>query len=210
MKFVGILSVILVIVFSSTSQAKDENKLIVEIFIESLCKFSKKFITGVFASGYPSVKDIIIVIFYPYGKVIRSRNLDDEWEYDCQHGIVECVTNTKQSCGLDMIGNDQDRKVKFMTCAMGSNNLTHCSKHSNLNHDDIVKCSEGPRGEELQKKAAEETEKVMPKSDQVPTVIFGGNYSEDNSMSAMHNFSETCKRIYEETFGEKGEENKKY
>lgn len=205
MKFIGILSVfVIVAILSSTSQAySTDEKLVVEIFIESFCKYSKKFITQTFGPVYASVKDKIDVEFYPYGKASRSLNDEDEWEFNCQHGTIECVNNTKQSCALDVIGDNQDRQVEFMRCAMGEKTLTQCSDLLKINKDTVETCASGERGIELQHKAAEESEKVIPKSGKVPTIVFQRIYSEDNSMAAMADFKATCIRLYEENFGKK-------
>lgn len=203
MKFVGVLSALLIIALSSTSQADTQDqKLLVEIFVESFCKYSKKFMVINFCPAYAAVRDRIDVQFYPYGKASRSKNDDDEWEFNCQHGTIECINNTKQSCGLDVIGEHQDRQVEFMCCTMGDKTLTQCCDLLKINKNAVEVCASGSRGDELQKLAAEETEKVMPKSNQVPTVVFNRKYSEPNSMAALNDFKEAFDRIYKEIFGD--------
>lgn len=208
MKFAVILSTVLFIVLSPETEARrgrDDKKLLVEIFIESLCRYSKKFIVENFYPAYSALSDRIDVEFYPYGKAERTQNEYDEWEFQCQHGTLECINNAKQSCGLDFIGDDQDRQVEFIFCTMSANSFSQCCDLLGLNKQAIEECAVGPRGEELQKEAAEETEKVMFKSGQVPTIVFNKVYNEDNSMAALGSFEEAFNRIYEETFGPKDE-----
>lgn len=38
--------------------------------------------------------------------------------FHCQHGPAECTGNRIQSCVLDALNDDQDAKVKFVTCQM--------------------------------------------------------------------------------------------
>lgn len=200
MKLFGILSGVLLVAFVSTSQAERHgDKCLVEIFIESFCKFSKRFIVENFCPAYNNVKNQIEVEFYPYGKAIRTRNDDDEIEIQCQHGEIECVNNTKQSCALDLIGDDQDRQVDFICCSMADKTLKHCTDLLNLDKKKIEECAAGERGDVLQRSAADETDNVMPQANQVPVVVFNGIYTEDNSMSALHNFTEAVERICNES-----------
>lgn len=38
--------------------------------------------------------------------------------FECQHGPGECFGNVLQSCVLDILNGDQDKKVQFVACQM--------------------------------------------------------------------------------------------
>lgn len=38
--------------------------------------------------------------------------------FECQHGPGECFGNVLQSCVLDVLNKDQDKKVQFVACQM--------------------------------------------------------------------------------------------
>lgn len=63
---------------------------------------------------------ILNIIFFNFFSASDQSEKNGE-EFYCQHGPAECTGNRIQSCVLDALNNDQDAKVKFVTCQMKRN-----------------------------------------------------------------------------------------
>lgn len=185
MKFFDIL-VTLIVVLSST-EASD--KLQVGIYIESMCGYSKQFITSNFRQAYDSIKDDTEITFYTHGK--SSSFIDDEGNivFTCQHGAQECFLNRVQTCALQRIGRNQDLQVAFIICAMGDRNTyEQCVEEAGLDQQDIEDCATGPSGIPLQLEMEKASAAVIGNSTHVPTITFDGKYVEEEFGRSLSDF----------------------
>lgn len=131
--------------------------------------------------------------------IIQSENNGES--FFCQHGPAECTANRMQSCALDALNEDQDAKVKFVTCQMDWNaeytgqkveifrliitvdvneirfilfsNQFQCANQSNISYVDVQKCLNGSEGIELQLQAEKETHLIRkPYPRFIPTIVY--------------------------------------
>lgn len=87
MKLIKFLAVFLVLFSASAT-----DKITFDVYIESMCKYSRRFVEfGLSPEVYNEVKDKIILRFFPCGKSSHSPGEDGKEVFECQHGELECV-----------------------------------------------------------------------------------------------------------------------
>lgn len=177
-------------VMLTTSQA--EAKLHIDIYIESLCRFSQQFMSDQFRPAYDeSIKHDIDVNFFPFGKSKSFLNDEGEVEFKCQHGPAECKRNKFQSCGLYQIGDNQDLQVEFIICTMNATSTyLQCADALALNRMDIEACVAGPLGNELQLKMENASAAIISETNHVPTITYNREYDSTDFFASMASFKE--------------------
>lgn len=176
--------------------AKAEEKLLIEIFIESFCTYSKQFICNQFRPAYENIKNEVVVRFYTFGKSKSFINEKGEIEFECQHGEKECEWNKIQTCGLDKIGANQDLQAQFIICTMCSLNKAECVESLDLSFDDIQTCANGTLGTELQLKM-EEASAIIKTAGHVPLIKFDGDYNVALFYKALDGIEEVVQSLIE-------------
>lgn len=169
-------------------------KLKVEIYIESECKYSKKFIQEQIFPFYDELKEKVDLIFIPFGKS-RSVLKNSKIEFKCQHGPPECLNNMIMSCVLDSIPDNKNLQMKFIACSMGyEKTKIHCAKEVGFSEDKVKNCLTNGEGIKLQLEAEKITEPIVKASGHVPTIVFNGNYDETENIQAVVNFLNAVER----------------
>ncbi|XP_031622561.1 GILT-like protein 1 [Contarinia nasturtii] len=174
-------------------------KLHIAIYYESMCPDSVDFLTNQFAPAYDSLKNHIDVLFVPFGK---SESENNGQIFFCQHGPAECTGNKMQSCVLDSLNEDQDSKSKFVTCQMKTNaeyTGQNCARTVNVSYADVEKCSNGPKGVELQLNAEKETHLISkPYPSFIPTIVFSKQYDRSKQRRSLKEFKKlVCEELKE-------------
>jgi interferon gamma-inducible protein 30 len=172
------------------------DKLRIDIFIESECPYSIKFIQEQVKANYELIKDDVKITYIPFGKAKSFKNESGTF-FECQHGPVECHNNLYQSCGLDIIGTaNMDRQTKFIICAMNSQKSEeNCNDENELKGHEIEACINGSRGTELQLAAERMTNPIIQQqSHHVPTITFEGIFNEEDDSAALGDFYQTVQR----------------
>lgn len=103
-------------------------------------------------------------------------------KFKCQHGERECRNNKLISCALNLIGNNQDKQVEFVTCvaypvsSSSHKSYKECAEVVDLNFEDVEACANGELGTKLQLELEKES-KVVEECGHIPTLTFDGEYN---------------------------------
>lgn len=117
----------------------------VDIFYESLCPDSIRFIADQLRPNYPELKQHLQINFIPFGK--SSSFLNEETgqvEFKCQHGPEECLGNKVQGCVLSKLA-DQDSQVNYVSCQMrpgAARDHQQCVVEAGLAWEEIYACTQ--------------------------------------------------------------------
>ncbi|KAG8236601.1 hypothetical protein J437_LFUL016850 [Ladona fulva] len=165
----------------------------VTVYYETLCPDSVKFITKQLFPTWEKMKKYMEVEFVPYGNSNTTEN-----DFVCQHGPDECTGNKLQACALSHL-TDQDQKMKFVNCFMGSSNVkssTECATLINFDARKIEDCANSTEGYDALKKLGDKTKNLSPPLKSVPTVVFNNKPAEADQEKITANFMEAlCMRI---------------
>lgn len=193
MKLLVIFSITVAIL--ATSHA-GEKKILIDIYVEYSCPYSKEFITNQLAPAYNGIKDDFDLNFYTMGKSTSFENENGEVEFRCQHGPRECEGNKLQTCGLNQIGKkNQDKQTDFMVCTMGiERTFEECCEYLGLDFSDIEACKTSRKGTELQLEVEKATAPALKKHEHVPLVIFDSKFDENELSASLLDFKGLCLR----------------
>lgn len=170
------------------------SKLIIDVYIESECPYSKKFVQEQVKPDYEQIKDDVSLQFIPFGKSHSVRN-DSSISFVCQHGSFECESNLFQSCGLSLIGSDMDRQTNFIICAMDYKvSRVKCAGDAGLQMKEVTECMESGVGTHLQLDAEKLTAPIIGQSTHVPTIVFNGEFNSADDDEANTDFLSAVKR----------------
>lgn len=170
--FLTILSISLFI-FHSDAAPNNYTKVNVSLYFESLCPFCGNFIVNqlgkVFETDLISIVNLRLI---PWGNARRVTN--SSWT--CQHGPDECLLNTVEACAINLW---PDPKVHFkliqcierLTLDGKQIFWPSCLEQQHLNQELMNHCYNSTTGNDLQLKAAYETERLQPPHRFVPWVI---------------------------------------
>ncbi|XP_011874174.1 PREDICTED: uncharacterized protein LOC105565520 [Vollenhovia emeryi] len=189
----------------SNAQSVDgeSNKTVVnvEVYYESLCSDSMRWIANQLVPSYPQLKNHIHITFVPYGKATHSRESETgPWQFMCQHGPAECRGNKAQACAIHSIQsseaaeNQQTLMVDLVNCAMSigdmPNAFSQCAHDAGLSEvtrKSIDDCIASPLANELLAVNGDKTAALEPPLRFVPTIVINGVYSKENQDEALRN-----------------------
>ncbi|XP_064477188.1 gamma-interferon-inducible lysosomal thiol reductase-like [Ornithodoros turicata] len=146
-----------------TACVEPGTKVLVEVFYESYCPDSKRFVLEQLNSTYPELSSIIELDLVPYGKASRTL-LPNGWSaFECQHGEQECYGNLLQSCAIHFYP-DPKRHLPFIACMFNSRSPNSaylpCRRSAGFEDDVLDQCNRGKQGNDLQVQYAKQTESV--------------------------------------------------
>ncbi|XP_011311094.1 gamma-interferon-inducible lysosomal thiol reductase [Fopius arisanus] len=198
-----VVSVFLVLCASRTEAFCNSSPCItVDVYYESLCPDSVRFIVNQLATSYDGLKDHLDINLVPYGKAIHRRDENGKWLFSCQHGAAECRGNKAQACALNSILNSSDNfdnkqslAISLVECVMSSSNaataVPRCTVNVGLNPDmrkTINDCVESTDGDRLLVAHGDKTHSLNPPLTFVPTIVLDNVYSSANQNAALVNF----------------------
>ncbi|XP_023025307.2 gamma-interferon-inducible lysosomal thiol reductase-like protein [Leptinotarsa decemlineata] len=181
--FVSLLSALLVF----ENHAKN---LTVSVYYECLCPHSVDFFKDQLSPGYKVLKDKVKVDLIPFGKANITKE-GDKYIFTCQHQEAECYGNKVHACALNLALGDYG--IKFAMCAMASPDatddkyLTKCAANNSISWDEIQKCMESGKGDQLLVDYGNRTHSLKPKLTGVPTVTFDNEYIETLNRISKNN-----------------------
>lgn len=157
-----------------------EEKVKLDIYYETLCPSSAKFIVEnlpkLFDSGLIHVTHLKL---FPYG----NANVFNGTIY-CQHGQLECLLNTVQACAIDVWPN-LNEYFPFVNCMENVvlesfvykrtyPQWEKCFEKLKLEPKPVTDCLKSARGKELEFLYANETIALQPPQTYVPWVVVDG------------------------------------
>lgn len=183
--FVVIASAVLLTVFcvplASAQESEvtfEQPKYIFVTYIESLCRFSAKFIREQLAPNYDIIKEFVTVYMHSCGKIEITTMRDGSIEAVCQHGDEECWGNKLQNCAMHLIPEEADR-VSFINCTMWNITLpidySECSKAVGVDYNDLIECANSTLGDALLQKCHDDSADYFAESHKVPVCVWGNS-----------------------------------
>jgi interferon gamma-inducible protein 30 len=191
----------------SSSVFAEIDRVIVGIYVESLCVYCKQYLEEQVMPTYELLKDYIDLNVVVFGNTmidVANRSLD------CQHGVAECDANAYHGCTRDVYS-DTGRYLPFTACLfqtlpMGySNNefgreaYADCARRSALDWNALVTCRlDENHVWKLQQRAWKET----PSDHQyVPWAVVDGRHIDQEDEDLMASVCDAIKtrRQYDDT-----------
>ncbi|XP_014206857.1 GILT-like protein C02D5.2 [Copidosoma floridanum] len=174
-------------------------QILVNVYYEALCPDSRNFILKQLVPTFNSIEDYIELQLIPYGKA-KTRIIENDFEFECQHGPVECEANIYHACTVNKIS-DSRKQLKLIACMIKDN--THPSQDfvscgSTLpEYESIKSCAQSTEGRRLLSKFGQVTDELEPKVSFIPTITFDNEKNnESNLIPALKNLKhEICKRL---------------
>ncbi|ESO86102.1 hypothetical protein LOTGIDRAFT_235669 [Lottia gigantea] len=171
--------------------AADAPKVKVDLYYESLCPYCRAFIAKQLWPTYEKVKDIMDITLIPFGNAYK-KNKNGTLSFSCQHGPNECIGNVIEACAIEHIKNF-DEYFPYITCmekdiVFGPEKSARmCAVNTTLPLADILTCSKGREGLNLEDQAANRTNSLIPKKKYVPWVVLNGEHTQKISNRALSN-----------------------
>jgi hypothetical protein len=177
----------------STSLAQ---KVPVYVYYESLCPDSQAFIINQLYPTMQQMKNYVYLNLIPFGRSTYSTSGADV-NFQCKHGPNECYGNKVQACAIDHIQVDsfQNENTKesltlsYIHCLMSKTNnfpdaiypTRRCADEVQVKNPDVIEqCANSTEGSKLLQKMGEETNKLDPPLDGVPTITIKTNKFDSN------------------------------
>jgi len=156
-------------------------KVKIDIYYESLCPDSIRFINEQLAPLYNDFKKHLDVTFVPFGKSNSLQTSPEApIEFECQHGPDECFGNKVQGCMLARIP-DQDSKFDYISCQMVTGaDRTHreCVEAFGMSWEEIAQCAASDFATNQQLEYERISTPVIQHFNWVPTVVYNGQITD--------------------------------
>ncbi|XP_054161824.1 gamma-interferon-inducible lysosomal thiol reductase-like [Oppia nitens] len=176
-----------VCLFQTVIADYDNQKVNIDVYYESLCPDCLQFITGQLVPTYTKLNNIMNVQLFPYGWAHTKRvNHSDgtyDLEFNCQHGVRECVGNWIHSCVLD--SEPIDKSIEIIGCIMASKSHANpdvaaeeCAKVHQYDWPAVKDCAAGPLARGLSAKTGQRFLALKPKPNYVHWIVVNGVHTE--------------------------------
>ncbi|XP_023329243.1 gamma-interferon-inducible lysosomal thiol reductase isoform X2 [Eurytemora carolleeae] len=132
-------------------EAQEKESVRVDVYYECLCPDSRHFVVHQLFPAWSLLKEIMEVNLIPYGKA-SSKKSGDLYEFQCQHGPVECTGNTYHACVAKT--SKPEISLLYVKC-MIENNLNpssiaeKCAGELAVPFSEIDTCAKGREGNML-------------------------------------------------------------
>jgi len=159
------------------------SKYVVDVYFESYCHDSRKFITRSFSklSSLPGWENYLEVNLWAYGNAKQS-NVNGVWKFECQHGDRECRGNNIVTCSQSIL--NLSAFNKFVVCFESNiydndnifDTVYNCldDKSRSKVIEDCTNDKGAFKGSELQHRVADKTESLNPRHPHVPYFTING------------------------------------
>ncbi|RXG68327.1 Gamma-interferon-inducible lysosomal thiol reductase [Armadillidium vulgare] len=146
----------------------------IELFMASLCPDTKRF-------------------FLRQAKILNPDS--KEYEFNCQHGPLECYGNKVMSCVVKHYSvNDQ---VQMIACMLGKEYPAiegrECAEELGLDWEPIMDCFDTESSTLLYQNGLK-TQNAKPKIFYIPTSIINGKYNKSIMRKSLRNLSGVCSK----------------
>merc|ERR1712045_388779 len=153
-------------------------QLSLDIYYESLCPDSTRFISKQLGPMYEVLGSDVNVNFNPYG-FAETTEVEGGYEFECQHGAAECYGNIVQACTIAHT-EDRDMQVNLIVCMMSSPDPStagpDCFQEFSLDYQPILDCIESGEGDQLHADYGDLQNSQDPKPNNVPWSNFNGEH----------------------------------
>lgn len=204
-------SAVAVVVALLVIHVEAQSKIPVNVYYESLCPDSAKFINEQLYPAMQQFRGNIDLKLIPFGKS-SYRTQGSETTFECHHGPNECYGNKVHACAIQHIeGSSYEPNntkevltLNYVNCLMERAQLKSgefpgesCARDTDIrNWDNIAACANDTEASDLLRKAGDETNKLQKPLASVPTVAFRATYDRDTQNQAVDNFrAALCKNL---------------
>jgi len=171
-----------------------DEKVMVELYYEAQCPGCREMVTTSFYKAFQTegFLDMAEVAFVPYGNAQETKTASGSYEFECQHGLSECVYNTIEACALAKI-DDPLMAFQFIDCIERSDESRDpqqdyykvaiaCCELTKIPDTTVAmmeECATGLEGIKLNHEAAAKTDALDPPHKFVPYVVVNDVHSDD-------------------------------
>ncbi|XP_061401328.1 GILT-like protein 3 [Musca vetustissima] len=198
--FVSSLSFLCAIIVLTNAELEFD-KLKVEIYYETLCPDSMRFVRnqlyGAMIDG--RLLQFSELVFIPYGKVGSWTNPStNETTLYCQHGNRECELNALHACIVEH--NTMREQLDMITCLLNgySTDVDTCATQLNIDVTAAKNCKATRSTVDILKKYGDMTDAIDMTF--VPSIGLGGVFDPWKQRSILHNFARVFCRKYREKY----------
>ncbi|XP_063699624.1 GILT-like protein 1 [Culicoides brevitarsis] len=185
-------------------------KLPVQVYYESLCPDSAKFINTQLAPIAKDLLQYVELMLIPYGKSSHITQGSDVI-FTCHHGPNECYGNKIHACVVENVKTDSFRNetqdelvLNYVDCLMSLSRrdaafpIEKCAKSVQYKMwENIEECANSTMGSKILQKFGEETMQFQSPLKSVPTVVFDKSYSEELQNKGVEDFRMTlCAQLH--------------
>ena len=168
-----------------------------ELYWESLCPDSIRFIVKQLKPAFEKVKDIFAIKLYPYGKATSTKS-GDTWTFECQHGPNECQGNLLLACAVTLYPKTEEI-LPFIFCVESDSSPQtagqKCAAQTGLEWNTLNQCVNSNVGSQLLYNNGEVTQHLSPALNYVPWIVVDGQHTaEINTEAETDLVSLVCKR----------------
>ncbi|XP_076009218.1 gamma-interferon-inducible lysosomal thiol reductase [Genypterus blacodes] len=170
----------------------------VVLYYESLCPFSRVFITQQLFPTWTLLQDIMTVTLVPYGNTKEFSSVNSR--FVCQHGEAECHGNVIQACVTHLTG---PSAFPIISCMEAAADVLSAAQPClqlyapNVSWSSVDACSKGNLGYELMHNNAVMTRALNPAHTHVPWLTINGEYKEENEAKAMWSLFHLVCQLYQ-------------
>ncbi|CAM1319924.1 MFAP1 (predicted) [Pycnogonum litorale] len=156
----------------------NSNVVKMDIYMESKCSDTIRFIKKSFYPVYKNLTSSLQVQFIPYGNA-KETKIGDDWKFQCQHGPKECVGNIMEACFLHYVV-DNRKQVDFIHCVETSEapeeSGEKCLKEIRMSQKwaRIDECRNSKMGRNLEHEMGIKTNSLSPKHTFIPWILLNG------------------------------------
>ncbi|KAM3132334.1 oxidoreductase activity protein [Paramecium bursaria] len=166
----------------------------VQIFMESQCPDTHRLIKQM--QSALQIKDIENQIEFEYimfGKGQQKQKADLTWEFECQHGEVECYGNRLETCAQQLLS--WKEQLKLLGCMHGVKRksiddydqaIVNCLKDDDCALEKTAQCMKEKVSNYLQHKAADIT--LAQNLTFVPWIVIDGVHDDELDASIRQDF----------------------
>uniref|UniRef100_A0A1Q3FLF9 Putative gamma-interferon inducible lysosomal thiol reductase-like protein n=1 Tax=Culex tarsalis TaxID=7177 RepID=A0A1Q3FLF9_CULTA len=204
-------SAVAVVVALAVIHVEAQSKIPVNVYYESLCPDSAKFINEQLYPAMQQFRGNVDLKLIPFGKS-SYRTQGSETTFECHHGPNECYGNKVHACAIQHIESSSYEPnntkevltLNYVNCLMERAQLKSgefpgesCARDTDIrNWENIAACANDTEGSDLLRKAGDETNKLQKPLTSVPTVAFRQTYDRDTQTQAVDNFrAALCKNL---------------
>merc|ERR1712215_291846 len=171
------------------------------VYYESLCPYSRQFITEEVWPAYNALAEYFDVFFIAYGNAKTTGDLESGFSIKCQHGERECEGNVVQACTVKYQP-DMWTQVYLLNCMSDAGKPETagpvCFEELGLDYAPVEACAAGQEGQELHFKNGEIHHSLKPGAYGVPWPTWDGVGGDDviNEMDSLGLIGYLCKYFY--------------